>query len=127
MYKVAVRRRFTTFHHLIGGDWGAENQHHSHDYVLEVVCEGRTLDQHQYLFDISVLEKHLDAIVERYAGKSLNELPGFEGKNPSLELFARVISQHLEAALRTQPTLSGYDTVLWEHDSAWASYRVAFA
>ncbi len=30
MYRVAVRRRFTAFHHLIGGDWGSENQHHSH-------------------------------------------------------------------------------------------------
>lgn len=127
MYKVAVRRRFTAFHHLIGGDWGAENQHHSHDYVLEVVCEGKTLDQHQYLFDISVLEQHLEALVKRYAGASLNTQPGFEGKNPSIELFCAVLAKQLEPTLRGQPTLTGFDVVLWEHDSAWASSRVAFA
>ena len=99
MYKVAVRRKFTAFHHLIGGDWGPENTHHSHDYVLEVVCLGPKLDQHQYLFDISVLERHLEALIAKYSGNSLNELPGFEGKNPSIELFCAVISKQLEPAL----------------------------
>lgn len=125
MYRVAVRRRFTAFHHLIGGDWGSENQHHSHDYLLEVVCEGAKLDQHEYLFDISVLEKHLEAVVERYAGKSLNDSKGFEAKNPSIELFAKLIAAQLEPALRTQASLSAFDVVLWEHDSAWASFRVS--
>jgi 6-pyruvoyltetrahydropterin/6-carboxytetrahydropterin synthase len=127
MYKVAVRRKFTAFHHLIGGDWGPENTHHSHDYVLEVVCLGPKLDQHQYLFDISVLERHLEELIARYSGNSLNELPGFEGKNPSIELFCAVLSKQLEPALRTQANLSGFDVVLWEHDSAWASFHVHFA
>jgi 6-pyruvoyltetrahydropterin/6-carboxytetrahydropterin synthase len=125
MYRVAVRRRFTAFHHLIGGDWGSENQHHSHDYLLEVVCEGVHLDRHEYLFDISVLEKHLAAVVQQYEGKSLNDSPGFEGKNPSIELFARLVAEKLEPALKTQPSLSAFDVVLWEHDLAWASFRVA--
>lgn len=123
MYEVAVRRKFTAFHHLIGGDWGAENAHHSHDYVLEVVCVGAQLDQHEYLFDISVLEKHLEALIERYRGQSLNALPGFEGKNPSIERFARVVAEQLEPALRTQASLARFKIVLWEHGEAWASYE----
>jgi 6-pyruvoyltetrahydropterin/6-carboxytetrahydropterin synthase len=127
MYRVAVRRRFTAFHHLIGGDWGAENTHHSHDYILEVVCEGGALDRHQYLFDISVLEKHLDALVTHYAQSDLNAQPGFEGINPSIERLAWVIAHQLAPALKSQPTVSSFDVVIWEHDSAWASYRMSVA
>lgn len=125
MFEVAVRRKFTAFHHLIGGDWGAENRHHSHDYLLEVVCIGPKVDQHQYLFDISVLEKHLEAMVERYRGQSLNELPGFEQKNPSIERFAQVIAEQLEPALRTQKSLSAFKIVIWEHAEAWASFYLS--
>ncbi|MGV3621760.1 MAG: 6-pyruvoyl trahydropterin synthase family protein [Archangium sp.] len=123
MFEVAVRRKFTSFHHLFGGDWGAENQHHSHDYLLEVVCQGAQVDQHQYLFDISVLEKHLEAFIDTVRGKSLNELPGFEGKNPSIELFARVAAEKLKPALATQKSLSGFKVVVWEHELAWASFH----
>ncbi len=123
MFEVAVRRKFTAFHQLIGGDWGAENAHHSHDYVLEIICQGPQLDRHQYPFDISVLEKHLEHLVERYSGKSLNPLRGFEGKNPSVELFARVLASELRPSLSEQPSLDSFKVVLWEHAQAWASFQ----
>jgi 6-pyruvoyltetrahydropterin/6-carboxytetrahydropterin synthase len=126
MFRVAVRRKVTAFHHLFGGDWGKENEHHSHDYLVEVVCEGPRLDEHQYLFDISVLEKNLEKELDSFRGKSLNEQPGFEGKNPSVELFARVLAERLSPPLRKQG-LSAVDVVVWEHDFAWASFRVALA
>ena len=53
MFQVAIQQPLTAFHHLIGGDWGAENQHHSHDYVVEIIVEAEALDRHGYLFDIA--------------------------------------------------------------------------
>ena len=35
MYTLAVQRDFVAQHFLIGGDWGAENDWHSHHYRLE--------------------------------------------------------------------------------------------
>ena len=35
MYSVAVKREFVAQHFLIGGDWGAENDWHSHHYQVE--------------------------------------------------------------------------------------------
>ena len=46
MYTVTITRDFVAQHFLIGGDWGAENQWHSHHYKAEVRLEGATLDQH---------------------------------------------------------------------------------
>ena len=126
MYRVAVRRKVTAFHHLFGGDWGKENEHHSHDYLVEVVCEGKTLDQHGYLFDISVLERAMDEGLERFRGRSLNEQPGFEGKKPSVERFDAVLAERFAPALRSQH-LEAFTVVVWEHEQAWASHRFALA
>ena len=41
MYSLAIRRDFVAQHYLIGGDWGAENQKHSHHYQVEVQVEGK--------------------------------------------------------------------------------------
>jgi 6-pyruvoyltetrahydropterin/6-carboxytetrahydropterin synthase len=124
MFQVAVRRRVTAFHHLIGGDWGKENEHHSHDYLLEVVCEGPKLDRHGYLFDISVLEAKLDALLEQVRGRSLNEQPGFVGLNPSVERFAQVLAERVTPSLQGQG-LERFTMVVWEHEQAWASFKVS--
>ena len=60
-YTVGVIRDFVAQHFLIGGDWGRENQLHSHHYKLEVIFAGEQLDQHLYLLDIAVVKQHLEA------------------------------------------------------------------
>ena len=40
MYSVAVQRKFVAQHFLIGGDWGAENNKHSHAYAIELILTG---------------------------------------------------------------------------------------
>lgn len=45
MFEVAVRKEFTAFHRLIGGDWGAQNVHHSHDDVLATDLRPSLVDQ----------------------------------------------------------------------------------
>ncbi len=121
MYTVAVRRDFIAQHYLIGGDWGPENDLHSHHYVVEVRLEGPTLDEHGYLVDIVAIEQALDALVARYRDHTLNDLPEFAGLNPSLEHFARLWAQALVERLAL-PTVQRLTVVLWEHAQAWASY-----
>jgi 6-pyruvoyltetrahydropterin/6-carboxytetrahydropterin synthase len=124
-YTVAVLRDFVAQHFLFGGDWGRENQLHSHHYKLEAIFTGETLDQHNYLLDIAIVSEHLDALVERYRDKTLNGLPEFEGKNPSLELFARLLNDGLRHSLRTAG-LATLSIKLWEHDQAFAVHTHAF-
>ena len=124
MYTVAVKRDFVGQHYLIGGDWGAENECHSHHYVVEVQLEGETLARHGYLVDIVDIEHHLEALVGRYRDKTLNDLPEFEGLNPSIEHFSRIFCESL--AERIQALNIRVVTIkIWENDIAWASYRLA--
>lgn len=123
MYTVAVKRDFVGQHFLIGGDWGAENEWHSHHYVVEVQLEGATLDRHGYLVDIVDIEHHLEALVDRYRDKTLNELPEFEGLNPSIEHFSRIFCESLSTRIQAT-NISAMTIKIWENDIAWASYRL---
>lgn len=122
MYTVAVKRDFVAQHFLIGGDWGAENEWHSHHYAVEVQLEGATLDQHGYLVDIVDIETNLETLVATYRDKTLNDLPEFAGLNPSIEHFARIFCENLAARIQA-PNLSAMTIKLWENDIAWASFR----
>jgi 6-pyruvoyltetrahydropterin/6-carboxytetrahydropterin synthase len=122
MYTVAVQRDFVAQHFLVGGDWGAENQWHSHHYRVEVRLEGRTLDRHGYLVDIVDIERNLEALIARYRDRTLNEAPEFAGLNPSIEHFARILCETLNERIGAD-NLSSVTIVLWENEIAWAAYR----
>ncbi len=126
MYTVAVKRNFTAQHFLVGGDWGAENEWHSHHYVVELQLEGDSLDQHGYLVDIVDIEFHLDKIVAYYRDRTLNDLREFRGLNPSIEHFSRILCHALAEKIRAE-TLNALTVKLWENDIAWASYRMDVA
>jgi 6-pyruvoyltetrahydropterin/6-carboxytetrahydropterin synthase len=121
MYKVAVKRDFVAQHFLIGGDWGAENEWHSHHYFVEVQLEGAELDQHGYLVDIVDIERNLEALVAYYRDKTLNDLAEFAGLNPSIEHFSRIFCQALAERI-TAPNLSAVTVQMWENEIAWASF-----
>ena len=123
MYTLGVKRHFIARHFLIGGDWGPENFPNSHHYVLELQLEGKELDQHGYLVDILDVDKHLDEIVNYYREEMLNDKPEFSGLNPSLEHFARILATSLSERIKAENIMM-LKVVLWENESAWASYQV---
>jgi 6-pyruvoyltetrahydropterin/6-carboxytetrahydropterin synthase len=123
MYTVTVIQDFIAQHYLIGGDWGEENHLHSHPYKLEVRLEGDKLDKHGYLVDIVEIENAIIKTINYFRDKTLNDLPEFEGLNPSIEHFTRILCQKILAEISGQ-NFSAISTVLWENEEAWASYRM---
>lgn len=121
-FTVGILRDFVAQHFLIGGDWGRENQPHSHHYRFEAIFEGPSLDRHGYLLDIAEVEPRLDGIVERYRDRMLNDLPEFAGENPSLERFARIIADRIVTDLPAG-SVDAITLKLWESETAFASYR----
>lgn len=122
MYTVAVKRDFVALHFLVGGDWGGENEKHSHHYEVEVQLEGTSLDEHGYLVDIVEIERHMDELVEGYRNKTLNHLPEFEKLNPSLEHFSRIFCQALLKRI-SGPNVGAVTVGMKENEIASASYR----
>lgn len=125
MYGLSIGRAFTARHYLVGGDWGAENEPHAHAYRVEVRLATEALDRHGYIVDIEELEALLERIVARYRDRLLNDLPEFEGRNPSIEHFSRCLFDHLVAGLGRE-RFAEMEVRLWETEDAWAFYRERF-
>lgn len=125
-YSVTVLRDFVAQHYLIGGDWGAENERHSHHFRIELTLAGKRLDQHNYMVDIVDIENTLDAFVARYRDTTLNDARAFADTNPSLELFCRVAWDEIVPSLSAN-TVDEATVTMWEHDTAKASYTAATA
>jgi 6-pyruvoyltetrahydropterin/6-carboxytetrahydropterin synthase len=103
----------------VGGDWGAENEPHSHRYRIEWELRAHVLDRHGYLIDLIEIKRSLGEALDRYRDALLNDLPEFEGENPSLERFVKLLWNRLSVPL--PPGVSGA-VRLWENESAWAGY-----
>ena len=121
MYSLGVKQDFIAQHFLIGGDWGTENQRHSHHYRIEVQLEGKDLDEHGYLVDIVKVKDSLDKLISSLSDKTLNELPDFRKVNPSIEHLARICYQILSVAIDNS-RVSITTVKIWEDDQAWAAY-----
>lgn len=124
MYTVSVSRTFVAQHFLTVPDAGPEGEWHSHRYELELQLRGETLNEYGYLVDIDDVKRALDNAIDRYRDETLNDLPEFEGRNPSLEYFARIICDRLLDQM--EPSEVDSATVkLWEDGTAWAAYERA--
>ena len=119
-YSVTVRRDLIAQHFLAGGDGDRENELNSHHYKIEARYEGPSLDEHGFLVDIDAVGTALAAIVDRYRDRTLNELPEFAGLNPSVEHFARILSDRLAIAADNVDAL---EVTVWEDGGAGAGYR----
>jgi 6-pyruvoyltetrahydropterin/6-carboxytetrahydropterin synthase len=123
MYRLAVQRDFFAQHYVEGGDYGIENDRHSHHWVMELELEGRELTREGFLMDINDLDDNLDQRVAFFEEQTLNELELFAGVNPSPENFARILCEELANEIYAE-NISRITVKLWQDDSTWASYEI---
>ncbi|NOZ71614.1 MAG: 6-carboxytetrahydropterin synthase [Chloroflexi bacterium] len=121
MYTLSIQRNFIAQHFLTVEDSGSENELHSHNYRIELLVEGEELDQNGYLVDIIDLNTQFDTLLEHFRDKTLNELPEFEGLNPSIEHFSRILCEKMDEALYA-PNITAISIKLWEDTIAWVMY-----
>jgi 6-pyruvoyltetrahydropterin/6-carboxytetrahydropterin synthase len=124
MYTVTVTEDFVAQHYLTVPDPGPEGETHSHHYETEISLEGTELNEHDYLVDIEAVEGVLSEVRARYEDSLLNDRPAFEGHNPSVERFARVVWELAADELDTA-RLDTLGITMWEDDDAWAAYEAA--
>ncbi len=122
MYTVSVTRSFVAQHWLTVPDPGPEGTLHSHHFTVEVTFEGPELNEYGYLVDIDAVIEALEATVAEFSDETLNELPAFEGRNPSAEHFARIFGDSLLARLQPE-TVTRVEVGLQEDDIATVTHE----
>lgn len=122
MYAVTVQRSFVAQHFLTVPDPGPEGEVHSHHFTAEVGFHGPELNEYGYLVDIDAVKAAMATVIGRYRDTTLNDHDSFEGGNPSVERFARILCEEILDEIDTDvPTEAS--VTLWEDDEAWASYE----
>lgn len=124
MYTLTVKENLIAQHYLTVPNCGPENEWHSHHFTVEVVLESNSLNEWGYVCDITDVKSALSSLKDHVSDQTLNDLPAFEGLNPSVEHFARIAAEHIRGSLdeETQHRCHRMHVRIWEDDEAAAQY-----
>jgi 6-pyruvoyltetrahydropterin/6-carboxytetrahydropterin synthase len=119
-FEVGVVGQFSARHHLVG-DFGPASEPHEHTYRVEAEVVGAVLRPDGTLFDITLLQTAVAAVVDDLNGQDLNEFVVLAAPNPTAEVVARFFFDCLAAVLGGEG-LGHLRTRVWESNEAYASY-----
>jgi 6-pyruvoyltetrahydropterin/6-carboxytetrahydropterin synthase len=117
LYETGVVGEFSAALSL-NGDFGPAIRIHGHTYRVELTVRAPELKPDGTLFDISLLKAILTGALEPLNYQYLNDLPDFEGINPTVEVVAKHIYDIIRPELRDY-TIS---VRIWESTGAFAGY-----
>lgn len=121
MYELKVETDFAAAHRLTMVGEKCENLH-GHNWKIEVIVAGETLDRGGVLMDFGIIKQHVRDVMETLDHKFLNELSFFsESVPPSSENIARYIAVSLRKKLDS-PTVKISRVSAWESKNACATY-----
>ncbi len=118
MFTLALRKKFIARHQT-----APENPVRSHQYLLEVMLEAEELDSLGVVLDLGSLDEEVSDIIALYENKKLNDLDAFKDKTPTLENFAQILGNAIDASLYA-PNLTAISVRLWRDEEAWALYDI---
>jgi 6-pyruvoyltetrahydropterin/6-carboxytetrahydropterin synthase len=120
MYEVTVEQEFDAAHYLRGYEGKCEKLH-GHRFRVVASVTAQHTDEVGMAYDFTRLKKHLAEILGRLDHTCLNEVPPFDGINPSSENLATVIYQELAPVLKgTRARVSKVQ--VWESPHSRVTY-----
>ncbi len=123
MFELKVVTHFAAAHQLAMVGEKCENLH-GHNWKIEVVVAGETLDAGGVLMDFGIIKKHVRAVMETLDHKFLNELAFFDDATPpSSENIACYVAGALQKAMNDTGIQVSRVTA-WESEDACATYIV---
>ena len=122
MYELKVTTRFAAAHRLTMVGAKCENLH-GHNWKIEVYLAGSQLDKAGVLMDFGEIKGRLREIIARLDHQFLNELPLFEGRQPTSERIAAYVAEELRKALDSLGVRVSRVSA-WESEDSCATYIV---
>ena len=121
MYEIKIKADFSAAHCLreVGGKCESL---HGHNFTVEVGVESEALNELGMVIDFRLLKAKTREVLQALDHRYLNELPFFQGKNPSSENLASYVFEELTRRLDPQGYRLSWVSV-WESESSRATYR----
>jgi 6-pyruvoyltetrahydropterin/6-carboxytetrahydropterin synthase len=130
MYSLAVSSHIMIAHSFVGEIFGPAQQVHGATYAVEAEFRRRALDANGLVCDIGLALAELQALLDGFNYKNLDELVEFRGRNTTTEFLAGEIHRRLAARVKagavgpgTAGAISGLRIVLRESPVAWAAFE----
>ncbi len=120
LYEIKVISSFAAAHNLKDFHGKCENLH-GHNWKVEVVLRGKSLESNGILVDFGEVKAATREALEEVDHKYLNELPFFSQNNPSSENLARFLFEKLSAKLNNGDRRL-HSVSAWESADACATY-----
>ena len=120
MFEVAYETTFCATHRLTDGGRPIEPLH-GHDWRVEAVAAGESLDKIGVVVDFEHLKEAVSEVAARFHYKDMNEHPAFQGQSTSAELVARYFFEEVRKGLGPEGGLLRRVRV-WEAPGCSATY-----
>ena len=120
MYTISVEQHFDAAHYLRGYQGKCEALH-GHRFQVVASLEATRLDEIGLAFDFTLLKQYLGEILGRFDHTCLNDIPPFDGINPSSENIATTIYGELRPKLAAAP-VSIASIEVWESPQTGVAY-----
>jgi 6-pyruvoyltetrahydropterin/6-carboxytetrahydropterin synthase len=120
VYEAAYETTFCATHRLTKDGVPIEPLH-GHDWRVEAVAAGDTLDEIGVVVDFEVLKEVTREIAARFHYKDINEHPDFAGLSVSAEVVARYFFDEVKKGLKDEGRLLRRVRV-WEAPGCSATY-----
>ena len=120
MFEVAYETTFCATHRLTDGGRPIEPLH-GHDWRVEAVAAGESLDGLGVILDFERLKDVVGEVARRFHYKDVNEHPAFAAQSPSAETVARYFFQEVRQGLGAEGELLRRVRV-WEAPGCSATY-----
>ena len=119
-FEVKIISDFAAAHHLRNFRGKCENLH-GHNWKVEVVVRGRSLEENGILLDFGELKQAVRELLSEVDHHYLNDLPFFRERNPSSENIARFLFGCLAEKFDTENHRL-YSVSAWESSDACATF-----
>jgi 6-pyruvoyltetrahydropterin/6-carboxytetrahydropterin synthase len=125
MFTIFKDFTFSAAHAIRGHTRGCENLH-GHNYRVRVHVTAETLDELGMVMDFADIKAILSAVLDPFDHRVINDIPPFDSRNTTAELFAEFTFQEVSARL-PQGRLSVRRVEVWENDTACAIFEPTIA
>lgn len=113
---------FSAAHAIRGHTRGCQNLH-GHNYRVRVHLRAQRLDELGMVLDFADLKEIMEEILGPFDHRVINDIPPFDQRNTTAELFSQYVFDEVERRLAAQERVRVIRVEVWENDTACAVYE----